>query len=526
MAQFLIIPLLAFLYYFYRRLSHKRTGPNLPPGPKSWPIIGSITALPPKGVPEFEHWLKHKDLYGPISSVTVMGYTLIILHDLEAAQHLLEKCSAKTSARPEAGCVQKLCGFEKFMPFMQYDEACRLSRKMMNHQLGSKVLAAQYDDIQEVETRRSLLRILEKPEDLIQHLKTHTSAINLKMTYGYSIEVHDDPLVDMSVRMMTNMMAAFTPLAWLVDLIPALEHLPEGLPGTGFRKTARRWGGITRQVVDTPYRFVQRQMESHRHRPSYVSRILESGDGSGNDEHLLKESAAIIHGAVIETSSAALTTFISAMVMFPEAQRRAQEEIDRLIGTDRLPRLEDRARLPYVEALVKEVHRWSPAVPLSAPHVAEGDIVYRGYLIPKGAYIFPSVWWFLNDPGRFTDPRSFQPERFLEPSDDNETKPDDPIKMVFGFGRRICPGRFFADSTMFITVAQILAAFSIGKAKDEQGQEIEIKLESTTGPSNHPKEFPYSIVPRSARHEELVRAVETDYPWEESDAAHLVWESS
>jgi hypothetical protein len=72
----------------------------LPPGPKGLPILGNFTDLPPKGTTEFEHWIKHKDLYGPISSVTVLGQTIVLVHDREVAFELLEERATKYSSRP------------------------------------------------------------------------------------------------------------------------------------------------------------------------------------------------------------------------------------------------------------------------------------------------------------------------------------------------------------------------------------------------------------------------------------------
>ena len=82
-----------------------------------------------------------------------------------------------------------------------------------------------------------------------------------------------------------------------------------------------------------------------------------------------------------------------AMALFPEAQRKAQEEIDRVVGTDRLPTFEDRENLPYVDALVKEALRWHPVVPMGVPHVTTEDDIYEGYFIPKGSILLPNIWY-------------------------------------------------------------------------------------------------------------------------------------
>ena len=80
------------------------------------------------------------------------------------------------------------------------------------------------------------------------------------------------------------------------------------------------------------------------------------------------------------------------MMVFPDIQRKAQEEIDRVIGQDRLPTFKDRNNLPYIEATVKEVLRWHPVAPMGLPHTSTEDDICEGYLIPKGAMLLPNIW--------------------------------------------------------------------------------------------------------------------------------------
>lgn len=87
-----------------------------------------------------------------------------------------------------------------------------------------------------------------------------------------------------------------------------------------------------------------------------------------------------------------MSTFFLAMTVHPEVQRNAQEEIDRVIGTGRLPAFSDRDSLPYVEAVLKEALRMHPIGPMGLPHVTTSDDVFEGYLIPKGAIILPNIW--------------------------------------------------------------------------------------------------------------------------------------
>jgi cytochrome P450 len=85
-------------------------------------------------------------------------------------------------------------------------------------------------------------------------------------------------------------------------------------------------------------------------------------------------------------------TFILVMTLFPEAQKKAQAEIEAVIGSHRLPTLADRPNLPYMNALHSEVLRWAPIAPLGLPHRVTQDDVYNEYVIPAGSIVFANVW--------------------------------------------------------------------------------------------------------------------------------------
>lgn len=113
---------------------------------------------------------------------------------------------------------------------------------------------------------------------------------------------------------------------------------------------------------------------------------------------------------------------------------------------------------------------------------------------------------------------TFKPERFL--GVDGREPEIDPHALVFGFGRRICPGRFLADNTVYLSIAQSLTVFDIGKAV-ENGVEVEVKPEFQPGVISHPVPWKFQIKPRSAEHEALIMSVEQEHPWEKNDAPTL-----
>ncbi|PNP50971.1 hypothetical protein THARTR1_08592 [Trichoderma harzianum] len=319
--------------------------------------------------------------------------------------------------------------------------------------------------------------------------------------------------------MMTNFSIAMTPAARLVDMIPAVQHLPDWFPGTAYKEIARQWNKVNHDTVNVPYSFVKRQMANATHRPSFVSSLIErysgkNGQLDSDNEEAIKWAAGIMYGGGADTTVSALSAFTLAIAIFPQVQEKAQEEIDKLIGTSptRLPSLDDQEQLPYTSAIVKEALRWFPIVPIPTAHITDEDIIYDGYRIPKGAVLRPSVWWFLHDPQTYPDPFGFSPERFLEPR--NEPDPSE----AFGYGRRICPGRYIVDDSLFLTIARLLATFNISKAVDEQGMPVEPKVEYMPGLVSRPANFPFRITVRSEKHEELIKSIEVDHPWEKSDA--------
>lgn len=160
-------------YFIYRQLIH-RTEPRqkLPPGPPPLPLIGNLRDFPPDGAPEYQHWLKHKDQYGGITSVTVMGMTLVIIHDRKAAEALLEQRSGQTSGRPTMVMANKLCGYESIVLCQEYNSTFRRCRKLLHRELGTKVSAAEFRGVQEGETNRQLVRALNEPEKWLEHFKT------------------------------------------------------------------------------------------------------------------------------------------------------------------------------------------------------------------------------------------------------------------------------------------------------------------------------------------------------------------
>ncbi|KIJ05619.1 hypothetical protein PAXINDRAFT_93216, partial [Paxillus involutus ATCC 200175] len=292
-----------------------------------------------------------------------------------------------------------------------------------------------------------------------------------------------------------------TPGAFLVDLIPALRYLPEWFPGTRFLQDAKKYRQLVKETVTRPHQYVLEQMAAGTANASLSSTLLGGGVSPEEEDIIMWTAINIYLGTytpLIRVVSA-IHAFFLAMTIYPEVQRKAQAEVDAVVGAERLPRLDDRDFLPYINAICKEVLRWHIVAPLAVPHVSTEDITYNGFVVPKGSNIIGNAWSILHDEATYPDPEVFQPERFL-----GDNPQPDPQNACFGYGRRICPGLHFAEASIFISVAMSLAVLDISRPV-EDGVEVIPKFDVTGGTVSHPKPFKCRITSRSTNAEALLR---------------------
>jgi cytochrome P450 len=169
--------------------------------------------------------------------------------------------------------------------------------------------------------------------------------------------------------------------------------------------------------------------------------------------------AGAMFGAGAETTASAITIIIMAAALHPEAQNKVLEELDKVVGRERLPSFADRQMLPQVIAFTLESLRWRP-VNVGIAHRATKDVIWQNYVIPEGATVIGNHWAIANDPDVFPNPENFDPQRWLT---EEGTLREDLRFCTFGFGRRICPGQHVANRSVFVNAALIFWAFRISE---------------------------------------------------------------
>ncbi|PCH34102.1 cytochrome P450, partial [Wolfiporia cocos MD-104 SS10] len=459
----------------------------LPPGPAPLPIIGNTLHIP-----QVHPWLtysKWAKTYGDLIHLDVLGQSIIVINSSEIANDLLDKRSSKYSDRPRLAT-----GYNQVFVMRGYDNEWRRRRKIVT-QGFSQAKIPNYFSLQELAACKLTLDLIDDPTHFVNHVKFHTISITARVTYGYDVKDLSNPLVAKILKGVENLSEASVPGTWAVDFLPQREstRMPHGISIIGANKA--RYDSL--QALHSSQTYPLSKLNNTAITPSLCSKVLTESENalSKEGESDLAWSANMIMGGGTETNISTTLTFILAMVLYPEAQKRAQAEIDSVIGPNHLPTIRDKPSLPYVRSVIAEVFRWNPAAPLAAVHSMSEEDVYNGYYLPKGSMILPNVWHMTHDPEQYSEPMEFKPERY-QYDDAQMTKV---MSLGFGFGRRACPGSHFAESTFFAMVSTILACCNIMPAKDEHGNVIIPEIEYSTGMIVFPKEFKCNIEPRSSR---------------------------
>ncbi|KAK6971828.1 cytochrome P450 [Favolaschia claudopus] len=460
-------------------------GSRYPPGPRPSliPLVGNLF-----DIPKTQQWKTFSDWgeqYGDLVMIQLMGKKICIINTYKAAQALLTVKSSIYSDRPAMPM--------RFNVGLQPATSQSYARQRKLFDMGfSARNTSRYHGIINREYAR-LLSLLMDGSKYDDHIKKQViesiDAIVMMIGLGYSI-VEDDPFVRIAQQAQLAMVSAARPGAYLVDLFPVLKYIPEWLPGASFQKVAREGRELSKKLQTEPFAWAISQFRKGEAKPSFFKALMDSERRTEQDsEHDtdIRAVTAVMYATAADTIFSSVLTFILAMLHAPEAQKAAQDELDRVIS-HRLPGLDDRTQLPYLNALVKEALRWELVIPLG---------VYNGYVIPAGTTIIANQWGMAHDPGTYDQPYEFRPERFLG----NHGLPD-PASIAFGWGKRACPGRYLAEDALFLFAAMTLTCFTISPVG--KGKEGIPPRQYSDGLASRPVPFPCSFALRHPKAKDLI----------------------
>ncbi|CAF9929816.1 MAG: hypothetical protein HETSPECPRED_007462 [Heterodermia speciosa] len=501
---------IGFLYGLLRVLRIGRRGRGLPPGPPTVPILGNEHQIPAAdGHFLLTQWSRQ---YGGIFSLKRFTNTTLVISDRKLIKNLLDKQSNIYSNRPES-IVARLITQGDHLLIMDYDDTWRKIRKLVHQYFMEPMCEKQHIHIQHAEATQMIRDFMLDPDHHMAHPKRYSNSITNTLVFGIRTKAIDSEYMERLYTIMEKwslvMELGATPP---VDSFPLLKLIPQRFLGN-WRSRAEQVGGLMKSLYSEVLREVEERRERGVGRDSFMDRVLD-----GQEKNRLSRNELYFLGGVLmeggsDTSSSLILAILLAVMAYPDVQRRAQAEIDAVMGEERSPQWSDFEKLPYINMIIKESHRWRPVSPLGVSHALGEDNEVDGMFLPKGSTVVLNVWAMHHDPATWTDPEHFIPERFepypaLAPTYAASGAWDQRDHYGYGAGRRICPGIHLAERNLFIGVAKLLWAFDF-RVKGGEGLNTSAETGLSQGFLHCVKDYGSSVTVRSkARGETILREFE------------------
>ncbi|KEY71479.1 hypothetical protein S7711_03546 [Stachybotrys chartarum IBT 7711] len=428
----------------------------LPPGPPGDFLVGHLRKIPTENTAAaYARWSKEYD--SDVIHLRTLGQSIIVLNSIEAAKELLDRRGASTCDRPRFALFEVM-GWRKTLTFLPYGSCWQMHRKMLQSTFSNSNVR-QWQPFQVQESRRTVLSLITRPRDWEQSLRRFTVAVVVKVSYGTDVLDNEDPYIQIADDAMYAMGNGGAPANSVVDVFPLARFLPDWLVRDWPLQFARDWRWAIQKLHRIPFAAAHADVVNGADNGSLAHRLLRQNLPTGQAEQVAEWSLEDIEGATgavfiagADTTWATCVIFILNMVLNQEVQRKAQNVLDEVVGTERLPDFGDRQKMPYVEWIVQEIYR---------------------------SILYANAQAIGRDERVYSDPTSFRPERYQPRTEGGSGEPFPTAH--FGFGRRVCVGRFLADNSVWIMVATMLATLSFQKAADNDGNPEDPRVEFTNG---------------------------------------------
>ncbi|XP_018606053.2 cytochrome P450 2C20-like [Scleropages formosus] len=429
---------------------------SLPPGPKPLPLLGNLLQID-KSAP-FTTLLEFSRLYGTVFTVYFGRQRAVVLVGYKTVKEAL--CD-QADDFADRGVIPFLHNITEGYGLASNGQCWQQLRRftlgtLRNFGMGRKTM----EEWILAESKYLIDRLAKTnsvPCDPTYFLSQTASNVICALVFGHRFEYHDDDFLQLLKIISQTVLFINTPLGqlyntfpWLMDCLPGYQH--KVLADTDKLKA-----------------FIMEKIHQHEKTLSpasprdftdcFLIRLNQEKDNPSSEFHY-KNMVATVLGLFIagtETTSTTLKYALMMLIKHPNIQEKVQLEIDEVIGRDRCPVMEDRKSLPFTDAVIYEVQRYLDIAPMNVPHYATSDIVFKGYIIPKGTYIFPMLHSVLRDETQWESPWTFNPGNFL---DHNGNFKKNPAFIPFSAGKRACVGESLAKMELFLFLVSLLQHFT------------------------------------------------------------------
>ncbi|CAN7129216.1 cytochrome P450 98A8-like [Brassica rapa] len=428
---------------------------NIPPGPKPRFLLGNIHQLKPHWTHSFSEW---SETYGPIISVWFGTNLSVVVSSSDLAKQVLKDNDHQLCNRER---VAKMTQSGNDLVWSDYSPHYVKLRKLCTLELFSLKSIESFRSLRETETRSMVESVykdvmIDSTDDQTRKpvvVRKYLAAVVLntisKLMIGkeFSTEegkefkeiVHKEHYLSGSGSLLDVIWWLKWVSKWLVSDKDFMAHMD--------RRTKWFRGAI---MVEEDV-----AVEDHE---GFVRKLLVLKEKKELSEETVHGLIWNMFTAGSDTTAVVLEWAMAEMIRCPNVQRKAQQELDAVVGSERLMTEADIPKLPYLQCVVKEALRLHPSTPTMLPHKASETVWLGGYKVPKGTTVYVHVKEIGRDPVNWINPKEFRPERFL--LEDTDVKGRDFRVLPFGSGRRVCPAAQLSMNLMALVMGNLLQCFS------------------------------------------------------------------
>ncbi|KAM9756354.1 cytochrome P450 2B4-like [Dama dama] len=457
LSMLLLLALLTGLWVLLARGRPKAHG-RLPPGPRPLPFLGNLLQMDRKGL--LKSFLRFQQTYGDVFTVYLGPRPVVIICGTEAIQEALVDQAEAFSGRAKIAVVDPIVqGYgvifangERWKALRRFSLATMRDFGMGKRSVEERIQEEAQCLVEELRKSQGAL------QDPVFYFHSITANIICSIVFGKRFDYKDPEFLRLLDLIFQSFVLISSLSSQLFELYPSfLKYFP----------------GSHRQIYKNLQEinvFIGRSVEKHRETldpnaprdfiDCYLLRMEKdkSDPQSQFDHQNLIMSVLSLFFAGTETTSTTLRYGFLLMLKHPHIAEKIHKEIDQVIGSHRPPALDDRAQMPYTDAVIHEIQRFSDLIPMGVPHMVTKDTHFRGYILPKGTEVYPILSSALHDSHYFEKPDDFNPNHFLDAS--GAVKKNDAF-MPFSIGKRICLGEGIARTELFLFFTTILQNFSV-----------------------------------------------------------------
>ncbi|XP_058527245.1 cytochrome P450 2C21-like isoform X2 [Ochotona princeps] len=420
---------------------------KLPPGPTPIPIIGNLLQINTANISRSMSMLAKE--YGPVFTVYLGMKPTVVLHGYEAVKEALIDRAEEFAGRGVFPVLDRV--FQGLGIIFSNGECWKETRRfsltvLRNMGMGKKTI----ED-----------RIQEEAMCLVEELKKTNGAspcnVICSIIFQNRFEYSDLKFQALVKYFHENLRIVSTPWIQLCNAFPVLRYLP-GCHNELFNNIATQKQFILEKVREHQ---ASLDLNNPRDYIDYFLIKMEKEKYNEKSEFTLDNliiSVWDLFTAGTETTSTTIRYGLLLLLKHPEVAAKVREEIERVVGRNRSPCMQDRSLMPYTDAVVHEIQRFIDLVPVNLPHEVTKNVKFRDYFIPKGTNIMTSLTSVLHDDKEFPNPEKFDLGHFLD-ANGNFRKSDH--FMPFSAGKRVCAGEGLARMELFLTLSHILQQFTL-----------------------------------------------------------------